>query len=1575
MACTYNYKGHTFGSEEELDDFILEKLPFEPLLGDLVFEYTAAQTHVADQLSSIAKANKGLNIDSLKKTIVEDGQESIDDYPHVGVTDFLSKYISIETEKQLFPEFIPDKYWEKRFKAWKSDDPNRFTVDEIQEFGFDPDNLPIITNQDQMNQMRQQMEHRWQVQNLIGKVEHHIMKICFSKTKQKYNFSFDDATLMRLIKDQLSDEEAEIVDDTKIINQINIARQLNSNLINKLGDNLNYYTEFSIQQDVNLLQNGERLKLIGVVDLLIVDKTGKVHILDYKTSIHSYNEYSDAKRLSYTYQLATYQRMFEKSGLNMYDGRLMILPIHITNFRKDEDEHKFDGFAANYGIIDISPSSRMLDRIDEFMPTPFRLSVSTESAIQQTTNIMREWIPEYSQIGQVTRDDVLDELKKNNYLIPDDNGNFTYNRIDDQPIVCKDEAEFVDKVTKYKQTIIGKKLKLTSRVKQNIKDAIKNGIEATEFVSPKYTEKDSSLTYLRDMLAPYCNGAWEVVDNETFESFGIITLKTKEGLNPKRVHFVKISTQNLTYDTRNRFRKNKESDPLKGRTGLTRKYESDVQQQSKQNSLMLTCNTGNIELLEAMVLLNQSKGIEGFMVDGIDVINPYTAKGITAYNEQLVYCWNELNKFYKVENDKIGSGEIKFTKFYDKAQATLDHIIQLGEEHKWKDHYTQLQGLRTCASILDDKINADSEQKIAALEELRKHIKTITQKEGQNTVGVTDKVYFNLSELNQDIVRLDNEIQFAINQLRGINFKQQLQENAKYLESINIFVKGATGLYADNPGNVNNDTLNLITKLVTSAYQNVRDAMQKKKLTISKLVDDLKKEKNFGKMYERTFGNQTTSLYGNMTKVTADGNLVFINPDTLQGQAEKKFLQYVLLEINRNRFNKTDEQLLEMQERGDIEYYQVPLCQGNDDSTGDLMSLAKAKFQQINPKKAFDKARRKLEGIFNADEDLQSQRSREILFTMTNQFDSGENSSIRIDYINRLGIENFERNLEALLYKHEFAYTLKDNIDGVFPMIKSAMTHIAMQAAIQNTKFTSDIEYFQDYIKNKILNQLIIDPKFKELYQYLGLLRSAASKFTLAFSPVQFGYQMLQQLWVDVSLMIRKPDGRESFTFKHFKNAWNILLKDMTHYSDKPTLCSAFNELYALNDMDMNVYSERISTTRRGIWNFWGMAMKCNTRPDFYSRLSIFLCQLQADGSLDAHHVDENGELIYDWKKDKRFEAFANGWTQDPRYNQQRSLYYAVAKQFVFEQTLNKDGSKFQVNMEHPMALPRAYTNQEAESMKALADNIYGYYSHEKKSLIQSTLLGAMWLQFKTYWSSKKNQHLQPGGIRVRGQWKQVEENGQKYYYQVDENGRILYEEPPTINPTIAPVMRWEGQWQEGIFVTLSELLKTSYNEKSLKAGWDYIWNNEDPNLRLAYRSNLNQLWYDFMMFMIGGVILAALLGDWLEKLEKDNKKNEDPLVGLGISAANIAVMCVKNSFFDFNVVQSIGSPIYQWTPFSFDWGVRTIKNITKVAMGDEDIVDGLIKMTSGTRQFKPFFDSIKPKQFRTKREGGTFGE
>jgi hypothetical protein len=65
------------------------------------------------------------------------------------------------------------------------------------------------------------------------------------------------------------------------------------------------------------------------------------------------------------------------------------------------------------------------------------------------------------------------------------------------------------------------------------------------------------------------------------------------------------------------------------------------------------------------------------------------------------------------------------------------------------------------------------------------------------------------------------------------------------------------------------------------------------------------------------------------------------------------------------------------------------------------------------------------------------------------------------------------------------------------------------------------------------------------------------------------------------------------------------------------------------------------------------LMMKFASRPDYYNRLTIFLCQLQADGCLEAHTM-KNGKLVYDWRLDKRFSKYAanpTGTSSDPEFN------------------------------------------------------------------------------------------------------------------------------------------------------------------------------------------------------------------------------------------------------------------------------------------------------------------------------------
>lgn len=203
---------------------------------------------------------------------------------------------------------------------------------------------------------------------------------------------------------------------------------------------------------------------------------------------------------------------------------------------------------------------------------------------------------------------------------------------------------------------------------------------------------------------------------------------------------------------------------------------------------------------------------------------------------------------------------------------------------------------------------------------------------------------------------------------------------------------------------------------------------------------------------------------------------------------------------------------------------------------------------------------------------------------------------------------------------------------------------------MRNKNYENDLKLAHDYMQNKIKNESIEQDNLKEANALSNKIRGVASVLALGFSPVQGLYQTLQSLWVDIKLIISKPgaviraDGTvdSPFTFENFRKAFKTVYKEMFNFkgTNVPTKISRLNELYALNDQDMNNYIESNQQDRHGFTHVKRLAMKFSQRPDYYSRMSIFVAQMMHDGVWDAYELDSNGELQYIWEKDKRFEDF-----------------------------------------------------------------------------------------------------------------------------------------------------------------------------------------------------------------------------------------------------------------------------------------------------------------------------------------------
>jgi hypothetical protein len=112
----------------------------------------------------------------------------------------------------------------------------------------------------------------------------------------------------------------------------------------------------------------------------------------------------------------------------------------------------------------------------------------------------------------------------------------------------------------------------------------------------------------------------------------------------------------------------------------------------------------------------------------------------------------------------------------------------------------------------------------------------------------------------------------------------------------------------------------------------------------------------------------------------------------------------------------------------------------------------------------------------------------------------------------------------------------------------------------------------------------------------------------------------------------------------------------------------------------------------------------------------------------------------------------------------------------------------------------------------------------------------------RTYWSAKKNQYFAgKGSNHIKGRHVQAKnDEGKPMYYGLKENGEIDYG-VITTDDTGIPVLQWQGDYAEGVFVTLMGIAKEVWNNDDKSLGGmmttirEKFINNPDENYRRCY--------------------------------------------------------------------------------------------------------------------------------------------
>lgn len=1607
MKCTYNYKGKQFQSIQQLDDFLLEKQIYESKYGDLVFSMTERQLSAQNRIDSINKEAEELNkkyAEAKKNASFIDSEEILKmTRPYVGVSEFLMDQRNDEG-KLWIPTFTTE-YWAKQYLNWSQ---GIYSEDEKEAF-FDGDDSKVqpveLGNQGdwrkadgslkddfgtvEQNNFRKIMEDKWKHQAKYGDDIHAIMQSYFARIgedsdgnpKYRYELWEGNQGAMHLAKSVKYMRNKGIITDemtdAKINSILEIARNLRDQLQSQYGKKCIFYPEITVSAKLNHEYEGrDDLSVLGRLDLLVIDENGIPHIMDYKTSPKDYDHFAEAKKLTFTYQLSTYERMLRRHGFNTTATSLNIIPLKLNNFRKENGKWTYDNVVPGGNLLesitDRANKDYIANNLDEYIEAPLLLDGDSSKITENVTDLMKTCFPEH---GNVATDE---QIKK----MIDGQGGFHENKeagsLEFKPkgwtktISVKQkegaEAELFNKVKKFFTGQRERSLKRTQEIKRALKQA---QAEDTRQIQLPNSMSD----WTKTRLSKYCSKSWEVMEGhaqDIAEQFGMIFLYNKAN---DLVEVVKISSADLSF----------QHSWGKGRQNIIGAKEADLGENSKSDSLIIKATNGNIELMEAMAVLNNIQFNKSIQLGNISVLNPVFGQGAeTNSNKELLYNWRKLRKTFNIDGEDQfkQDGTIKLLSLAERAYLEYADIMdrvndrwQAQEFSKFKPAMTELQ-----SSLQPNNV----EESLEALNQL----KTKLEKDfGMNKDILTrgenkgKSIYSEVQNYDQQYTKQMYQMTLrAIAELNGFDIRQETKAHSSFLDSLNILENGMSGNMIDNPGNFGNRLLNQVTQLALDGYQNTRDMSIKRLNALSEKVRELKRGENYGVISEYGFGNQA-SLYNDMTYYDTDGDFKFKNPwkDNSLPEHKKEFLKWTLTEIAKNKHpDWTPEVIKDKIEANDPDFFQVPLIRADaaskinaDGWLGWLKSKVRPLISKDNGttfKERIQNTLKDIQSKYLSDEIDQQQSIDGEVFKVINTMDQGSGPG-RLDLIKHLqgkyGSNCFETDIEKILGAHMMAYATQQAMEDRMPLIKAAYISLAVMGNNQGVDYSSDEKYIKEYVQNKI-NKLAIDnPQLRHLKGATGMLQKSASWMALAFSPLQMSYQSLEGVWKAAKLVITKPDGKETFSFSNMRKAMGIVYKELFNYSETNSVIEGCNALYGINDMDAASFAQNNSTNKHGLFNFFDrIAYYWSSRPDFYNRMSIFTAQMLEDGSYEAHSVDANGNLIYNIKKDKRFEALFNKPKGSPEYNKAKALFLATAQQLVRENARNADGSLYTIDLDNPN-LPKAYSNKESESMKAIGDTMYGYYDSSKKSLWQSTFLGGLMMQMQTYWSGKKNQYLAPGGIKAQGKWVQmISPNGKKCYYSKNENGDIDNSSMPVEegDPRASeiPFMQWKGRFEEGAFITLYDVLKRTIGHKgNLKAAWKEKLDGTDEDLQKLYKQNIKLIVSDLLGMLLIGSLLGGLLEDLADEEIKKAKKSAQIGDAMAATALNLIAKTVKNSALDFNMINSLFGFVGDWNPFSVSYAANQLSNGWSFITGDKNWEQTLCSAFSAARQMRPILNCI----------------
>lgn len=1516
MACIYKLKDSSgniieFQGKEEFTDEELDlilKSIYDDInttgeVKDLMKIFDLSPVEITDtKLEEFEQFTKTYKKEITKITGEDGDQVKMHDHPDfLGTTTFMEKYGAIGD----FGKGIVDEFIE-------SEERDRLREHLTKSKRYTSDQIETIIN-DTIKMYKQLTEY--------GTEFHAIMQATFSNTElPKFEYLTDaQVNAFKIMADAFKQKLIKAYPGAKFYAEFDI-----------------YTKDLNPDQLIHLEKLGKK-GISGTIDLLVRDADGRLHIYDFKTSRKNYDDWSFGKLDHVQNQLVAYAQILRQAGLEV--ASLNVVPIKLDFIYTDNSESKITDLAG-FEIKDVITSlkgSKPLTDTEKNWATIIKSNYTfkTDSLIE-TNKKVEHMIPS-NLIRSIKLERDVKELEayieecrpvnKNSQMYQD---GFRWYFIKkglgqkDEVAYFRNEKDREDGIKQYVEDLKNYRANELDTFASRLGETIRGGMSISDLA-----ESFSDPSFVISQFQRYIDGGWQFERDRDMNAYGIFIFK-----KDLRSEIVIISNQLLG----TRFK-------LPKGTTVLGKTRANEETDSKKH---LESTTGNLELMRAMTYIAENQELfKEYKITQVRVINPWMGKQTSAPNSVLAYNYNLLVQ----DNSETFDGNLRYLPndiFYGDLTSMLsiaDDLIRL--ESDFGLHGFTRDGIED----YDGKI---SEFTAEWIEERIKWLR--------RTYNLYDPN--DITNGNQNAWMAYRYLMDALQAIYGFRTVQEYDKKA-------WLAGGSTpGVYIASTSYSPSANIRQFDDVISMYATEVRQEVEK---LGRKLVEPLQKYYN-SKGQIKILGGEANYFIDWFNK-NPDGSLhdsfTLKSPDDseFENAPEARAALTAWLEtMAKLRWPKITDEELELKKADRYgEYYQVPLMEAR--FIRQARALGKhGVFKALKNK--IDQYRLLTTEVFAGKEEDKQKWDREVV---TNNWSKGlynkmnPSQTERKKLISDKGIGFFETDLEAVMNMALVSFTKSAVSKKYIPILSAMQISLKIGESLGEQKQEAVEKALDKLIRTKFYNENYLendDSGLPELARWLNVTKHALSAMALGFNPRSFAREFLQGTWMGISRA--KLNNVPGIDAKTYAAAYEHVLFHAHENFSSVSKLQQLDARFGIANYSLNNISRKRRLNWFGIRNvssdtlFWG-----STAPDFQHRVTMVVAKMMGDGVWDAYTMNEDGDLIYNWKEDERFKIYYQNLVNDPKYYEQKALY----ERHIME--LNHAGRRFKtesgVEREYQIGdpLPEAYLPKEIQALKNYADLLYGHYDDESRSLVNDMFLGAFFMQYKTYIVSRIEQWTMAPGIYNTEllEWETDPITG-KHLYKVlegwDENrpeisivseDKLENIEQLLKEGKIEPLYVWKGMPMEGILRSYIDFFKQikSLNWEGVKE----ILNNpmKKANLMLGLH---DCVWASLMILLITGLFGLLLDGEWTTDTSKVARSARK--AGWGHSFAfNIAY----GSFTDFPIWSSIQSMLGDWNPPAWTSAKRLVENTGAVILGNKTLFQAVTNTVGAAADLKGWADAL----------------